>query len=358
MSEPVQRSLPSALVGRMFVHPIFDYALIGGVLSLLVAAVVVGHSEAQGVGYMDVSDASKTFAVTLPFFILFSNHAHFAASTVRLYTKPGTFQALPFLTMCFPLVCLAVLTLFVYSPIALGPNLVKLYLTWSPFHYAAQAFGLAVMYSYRSGCQLKPTDKRLLWWVCMIPFLFNFLTGPDVGLNWLTHLYLPAGTYRLLNYLVGALALVTAILLFAKVWRSNGSPMPLISLMMIISNGVWWFVLAPLQAFVYATIFHGVQYLAIVIMFHVKDQIARPENRRPTLYHVAWFYGASLLLGYGLFYCMPRGYALAGFDLTESLLLSIAAINIHHFVVDAYIWRLGKSDSNRQVVDSLQPALG
>jgi hypothetical protein len=27
-----------------------------------------------------------------------------------------------------------------------------------------------------------------------------------------------------------------------------------------------------------------------------------------------------------------------------------AIINIHHFIVDAYIWRLGRGDSNRTIV--------
>ena len=28
-----------------------------------------------------------------------------------------------------------------------------------------------------------------------------------------------------------------------------------------------------------------------------------------------------------------------------------AAINLHHFVVDAYVWRLKKQDSNRRIVE-------
>jgi len=42
-----------------------------------------------------------------------------------------------------------------------------------------------VMYSYRSGCSLGATDKKLLWWVAMLPFFYNFLTAPGVGLRWL-----------------------------------------------------------------------------------------------------------------------------------------------------------------------------
>jgi hypothetical protein len=92
-------SLSGALVGRSFVHPLFDYLLIGGGLSLIVTAVVLARPE-RGT----LVDPS-----VIPYLALLSNSAHFAASTVRLYTKPGTYQALPFLTTASPLVVLVLL---------------------------------------------------------------------------------------------------------------------------------------------------------------------------------------------------------------------------------------------------------
>jgi hypothetical protein len=68
--------------------------------------------------------------------------------------------------------------------------------------------------------------------------------------------------------------------------------------------------------------------------------------------HALWFYGASLALGYALFHALPRAFTLAGFGMVESMLLVIAAINVHHFIVDAYIWKLRPGDSNRRVVDA------
>jgi hypothetical protein len=35
---------------------------------------------------------------------------------------------------------------------------------------------------------------------------------------------------------------------------------------------------------------------------------------------------------------------------------TVAMINIHHFIVDAFIWRLKKSDTNRGIVDSGETA--
>ena len=128
--------------------------------------------------------------------------------------------------------------------------------------------------------------------------------------------------------------------------------MPLIGPLLMFSNGIWWLVLLPLDAFVWATVFHGIQYLVIVLVFHVRDQMELPGNRHGRLYHALRFYGLSLLLGFALFQILPQGYVLAGFGMVESVLLVVAAINIHHFVVDAFIWRLRPGTDNRRIVEA------
>lgn len=337
----------SPLLGRCFVHPMFDYLLIGGGLSLLVIPIA-----RAGMG-----DRAMMSYSMLPWFILCSNSAHFAASTVRLYTKPGTRSALPFLTMAFPIVSIAVLTLcMVFAELA-GPYLQALYLSWSPFHYAAQAYGIAVMYCYRSGCTLTPQNKRLLWWIAVIPFIRVLLQSTDKHFLWW---FMPDAaaiadapwsmSFGLVATVLGGLAIVLPWYLYMRVWRTQRQPMPLISLLAVVTNGIWFVVFSHYDAYIWATVFHGLQYLAIATVFHIKDQMARPDNARRPLYHAIWFYAVSLLLGYGLFNCWPQAYMLFGFGPAESVLLVIAVVNIHHFVVDAYIWKLKPGDSNRQVV--------
>jgi hypothetical protein len=345
-------TLSQRLVGRSFVHPLFDYFLIGGALSLIVIPLVHAYSGRTRLVPFEL----------LPWCILFSNSAHFAASTVRLYAKPGTRQALPFLTMAFPLLSIAVLTISLVFADQTGPVLQAIYLSWSPFHYAAQAYGLAVMYSFRSGCQLAPLHKNLLWWIAILPFLRALLQGADTHyLFWL----IPnataiaaapwTGALQYVGELLGALALLLPPLLYLMVWRSKSGPMPLISLLVVVTNGAWFLLFTHYPtAFVWATVFHGIQYLCIATIFHVKEQKARADNSRGTLYHILWFYAASVLLGYGLANCWPQAYILLGFGPAESVLLVIAVINIHHFIVDAYIWKLKPGDSNRQVVAATQ----
>ena len=343
----IQKPLFASLIGRSFVHPAFDYAFIGGGLSLLVIAVAVFN---PGILPFFTGEDFR-------YFILVSNNAHFASSTVRLYTKPDARNSMPILKTALPLVGLAVVTLCLFRADSVGYNVRAFYFTWSPYHYAAQAYGLSVMYCYRSGCQLTTSNKRLLWWVCMLPFFSNFVTANGAGLHWLDFagwLNDPTAISILSEFksVMRIVAFSAVPFLFWRIWRSEANSMPLISALIIFTNGVWWFTLSPPQAFIWATVFHGVQYLAIVIIFHVKDQLNQPNNRHGIAYHTLLFYGASLALGYGLFYGFPRAFVFAGFTPLASVWYTVAVINIHHFIVDAFIWRLKPSGDNRGIVDA------
>lgn len=75
--------------GKSFVTPAFDYMVIGGGLSLLLIGPLLLFSW----------NSAAQVNSALPFLYLFLNTTHFSASTVRLYTKEGSFEKLPFVTM-------------------------------------------------------------------------------------------------------------------------------------------------------------------------------------------------------------------------------------------------------------------
>ena len=136
-----------------------------------------------------------------------------------------------------------------------------------------------------------------------------------------------------------------------KVWSTRGLVLPLIVLTMMLANGLWWTVLNFDEAFIVATIGHGIQYLAITLIYHVREQAKEPGNSRGPAYLVAAFYMKCVALGYALFSCWPWIFVWAGFGVSESMLLVIAIINIHHFIVDAYIWRLRVPANRKAMLD-------
>ena len=346
-------SSPLFQVGSSFMHPVLDYLLIGGGLSLLVVAGAwLGSGEKSADAWLGY----------LPAIFLLSNSAHFASSTVRMYTRPNSFRTLPFLTMTFPVVALSVTSLAIMFPEHLGRHLIALFVVWSPFHYSAQTYGLSVMYCYRSGCKLSDGQRRLLRWCCMITFVKTAVGVPhkDIGIWWIIP-WSSVSTYPgaevfvdAVVFLLGVLAFGLPAVLYYRVRHQTGTPMPLISMLIVLTNALWFFAFRFFDGLAWATVFHGVQYLAVVTVFHVKDQMRLPENRHGRLYHTVWFYGVSLILAYLIFRGWPSAYMLFGFGYVESSLMVVAAINIHHFIVDGYIWRLRKDPNYRNVTDSRQ----
>jgi len=333
-------------LGTMFVGPIFDYLLIGGLLSWAAGAALYFG----GYNFPD-DDPFLWWA------ILVSNWAHFAASTVRLYTRPDAVKNWPVLTLAFPVIAVAVVTATLVVGEPFGRYLFAVYLVWSPYHYSRQAYGLSVMYAYRSGGELEAAGKRLILGVCLLPFFWTLL-HPVGGMG----LILPRTFYAAFPFRQQVMQALTVLSLAAPaalwLWgRSRrAAALPLISLVVIVSNAIWWTLFNYFNAFVWATVFHGLQYLAIVSIFHVKDQARRSTNARGWFFHTATFYVTCLILGWVLFFRWPQAYWLFGFPIVQSGLLVTATINIHHFVVDAFIWKLRRDPNYQTVVDVPAPA--
>jgi hypothetical protein len=344
LPSPQAASAPPLLrVGRAFVHPAFDLLVIGGGLSLLFTAALLLKVRPP---------IENVLSPALALVVLVSNQAHFAASTVRLYTKPGARRDLRFLSLGFPLVTLAVLTYAVARPEGLGASLTTLYLTWSPYHYGAQAYGLALMYAYRSGCTLEGREKQIVRAACLAPFLAQVIAGPGLGVDWLlVHTAAPDWPWLRVQAATGLswAPIVLMLILFSRAAIARRATLPLISVCTVISNAVWLIWLPSIEAFAYATIFHAVQYLAIVTIFHVKSRPAVAGSGSRWAHHAGGFYLRCVALGYVLFQLVPLAYLLLGFGLAESALVVITIINLHHFIVDAYVWKL-RQDSNYKVV--------
>lgn len=352
------KPFPVFLLGRTFVHPAFDLCVIGGLLTLPVAlfATLAGASAAVFLG------------LATPVILLLCNQAHFAASTVRLYTKADSFRDLPFLTMGFPLVTFVVVGGVVAFADEIGRHVQALYLTWSPYHYAAQTFGLSTMYAYRSGCRLDARERWLLRGTCLLPFGRAFLGGAPVGhgLGWFVpygSLVADANRFRFFEGTVTGFdwaSLTAPLALFAfMAYRSRRTStpdgarrpgLPLLAVVLMVSNATWWVLFPYWDAVVWATILHGLQYLGIVTIFHSQERVERPDNRHGRGYHAIVLLLACVVLGYGLFQCWPRAYMWAGYGKVESMYMVIAAINIHHFIVDGFIWKIRRDPNFHTVV--------
>src|SRR5437667_42918 len=67
---------------------------------------------------------------------------------------------------------------------------------------------------------------------------------------------------------------------------------------------------------------------------HCRTALRGSAHGRP--FHILRFYGMCLGLGCVLFVLLPKGYSAMGFAYFDSRLVSVAVINIRHFIVGAY----------------------
>lgn len=334
-----------AVLGNAFFSPLTDALFICGGFSL---PLLLWVSLAPRVEDGDVSARLALFA--------FANFAHFAASTVRLYTKPGTVSSHPFVAWGLPVVFLAAVTAALCWPDGVGRNLTALYLSWSPYHYAAQAYGLALIYCHRSSIMLSTGEKRALWWICMLPFIRVMVNLEDNsitqtmgvwGLGWLLpdtlrHSEALSQTLKAAVAMLAPAALA-APLVFA-VWRRTR--LPALALLLVYFNALWLTAFSHLDAATLVSVGHSIQYLCIVTYAHTSEcaRRARPHERSPA-YQAVSFYALSVVAGFFLFIVLPptlgvmAGLVGVTVDFPHWALMVAVAINLHHFIVDGYIWR-------------------
>ncbi len=287
--------------------------------------------------------------------------AHYGATLVRVYEDPSDRRTYAFFTVWASLAVWSVFVVGVYSPVV-GSALLTLYLNWSPWHYAGQNYGLAVLFLRRRGIPLGPASKRWLY--------ASFLSSTALALLTLNRAlgggqYVPieasSKAYRLLTLgippqiygplfgvvLLGHLATLAAFC--AGLARRSSLAAALPALLLLATQALWFTV--PSTAlwatgrriqneyvvffFLWAGIGHAAQYLWITTYYAVGT---RPLSER------AVYLGKTLLAG-GLIFTVPSllfAPTLLGrlpYELGLWLLVA-SAVNVQHFILDGAIWKL------------------
>jgi len=234
--------------------------------------------------------------------------------------------------------------------------LVRLYLTWSAYHYASQHFGIASMYSAKHGRPLNAGEKGLLrlsfvgvavYMMCSLNMMAaETVEGAAPGFDRVEAI-LPRGAYPLA--LVVLAASVAAFVVAdrrvrARTTRGFDSTVWTLAL----TNFIWFVVPnvwlpgaeapwlgAPLAIWVPIALpfFHCVQYLGVAADRARSDQALRPIR------WLALLVAAGLLCFEGTIWALPRVSAVT---YTQAVLIVGSIINIHHFILDGVIWKQPK----------------
>jgi hypothetical protein len=240
-----------------------------------------------------------------------------------------------------------------YSPTATG-TFVYLFLMAVFWHYAAQCYGVALIYCYKRDYILRPIEKQLMKF-CMTslsafailrilsfreysPYEWYGVPMPFWG-------PLPSIFFQTAAVLFALSVMAFGIVIVVKFFRER-KVFPLPSLMVLLTvvalgltesstNALLWFYVPPF--------FHGTQYLAISLSYALKE---REELQRITLGTfirsplVSRLFAITVIVGALLYVVIPQIFVRFGYDYATVAGLILAIVNFHHFLTDAAIWKL------------------
>ena len=105
---------------------------------------------------------------------VFCNQPHYMATVYRAYRTRDDFNRYRFFTL-YVTVFVVLTLLVVHLAPALFPWLLTFYLTWSPWHYSGQNYGISMMLARRAGAQPTNQDRNLIWWSYLASYAVWFL---------------------------------------------------------------------------------------------------------------------------------------------------------------------------------------
>jgi hypothetical protein len=304
-------------------------------------------------------------SLLFPLLILTLGLPHYGATLLRVYERRRDRHAYVVFSLWATLVIGALFLTSLRVPV-LATFLVTLYLTWSPWHYTGQNYGIAVMFLRRGGVALEPGTKRWLYASFLLSFALVFLEMHtaaarmnDLPLGYSSDqgaVFVPLGiplrvTLALAAPLsvayLGALAFVGL-----RLGRQASFRVLLPAGLLAVSQLLWFSLpyalhllgaapqLDPLSwkfrnhYFTWIAAAHFIQYLWVTA-YYARQSGGSGHTR---------FYAKALLAGaapWTLPFLVLGPQALGSLSADAGLaMLVAAAVNIHHFVLDGAIWKL------------------
>jgi tetratricopeptide (TPR) repeat protein len=302
------------------------------------------------ISYLSVASSVRACSVIFYALALFFNYPHYMATIYRAYHRAEDFHKYRIFTV--HITALIVLTLVLsHSWACVLPWIFTIYLTWSPWHYSGQNYGLFMMFARRAGAKPSDATRRALYGAFIVSYLILFLgfhTGASSDSLFLS-IGIPAAVSRWEQILLAIAFVALGSYGLLQLGRETGWRRLLPSLTLFSSQFLWFLLPAGISLIKglevpqsrYSTgvlaVMHSAQYLWITSYYARRE--ATGENGRNWR---AWAYFGVLLAG-GIALFVPGPWLasrLFHHDFSTSFLIFTALVNIHHFILDGAIWKL------------------
>lgn len=297
---------------------------------------------------------------------------HYGATYLRVYEKRHDRKRYAIFAVWITLVLIACFVASLYS-VRLGSAFLTIYVYWSPWHFAGQNFGVAMMSLRRRQVPIDPLGRRLLHSAFILGYLLSVLTLSRLGSSFQAvvgtgdgrvyefyRLGIPDGAATTLLFLlvpIYLLAIVGAIVRLSKGGYLRAI-VPAITL--LITHSFWYLLPAVLTeqipllyAGVWVSAVHSLQYLWITSYYAKQTDGARI----PQFILKCLLVGSAINVVPALLFSPGLLGPLAPLALQAGI-VSFSILNIHHFILDGAIWKLRDGRVARALLgaedDSLQ----
>jgi tetratricopeptide (TPR) repeat protein len=304
--------------------------------------------------YFSLASNARTWSIAFYVLALFFNYPHYMATIYRAYHRAEDFQKYRIFTV--HTTGLIVLTLLLsHYWLRLLPWIFTIYLTWSPWHYSGQNYGLFMMFARRAGADPDKNTRRALYSAFIVSYLILFLgfhTGPSTDSLFLS-LGIPRAVSRWEEIILSVAFVVLSAYGLRNLARTTGWR-KLIPSLTLFSSQFLWFLLPSVISLIkgleipqnrYSSgvlaVMHAAQYLWITSYYARREATGNAAENAPRNWRPLAYFGVLIVGGIALFVPGPWLASRAfHHDFTASFLIFTALVNIHHFILDGAIWKL------------------
>lgn len=304
--------------------------------------------------YTSMAANTRIWAAVFYGLALFFNYPHYMATIYRAYHRAEDFEKYRVFTV--HITGLILLTLLLsHFWFRLLPWIFTIYLTWSPWHYSGQNYGLFMMFARRAGANPDKGTRQALYSAFVASYLILFL-GFHTGLSTdplFLSLGIPAAVSRWEQIVLGAGFVVLSVYGLSRLAREVGWR-KLTPSLTLFSSQVLWFLLPSAIALLrgleipqsrYSTgvlaVMHSAQYLWITSYYARREAAEVDAGQKTRNWRPLAYFGVLIAGGIALFVPGPWLASRAfHHDFTASFLIFGSLVNIHHFILDGAIWKL------------------
>ena len=304
--------------------------------------------------YFSLASSTRTWAIVFYALALFFNYPHYMATIYRAYHRAEDFHKYRVFTVHITALLVATLLLSHFR-LRLLPWIFTIYLTWSPWHYSGQNYGLFMMFARRAGADPNKTTRHTLYGAFIASYLILFLgfhTGPSSDPLFVS-LGIPAVISRWEQVTLCIVFVVLSAVGLSQLARQTGWKKLAPSLTLFSSQFLWFLLPAAISLIKglglpqnrYSTgvlaVMHSAQYLWITSYYARREAAGNAATMPTRNWRPLAYFGVLVLGGIALFVPGPWLASRAfHHDFTASFLIFTALINIHHFILDGAIWKL------------------